>query len=139
MDQPIRIYQLSFLRDMERLGLLLVSTRRGAGWGSDDQPPLPAARPRPFELQYRNAGHPPISNDVNGFSRLPVNRLLGPTYSLDKSSIQHSQRISFDDFGEISAQDDELYTFSFVLYKFYMATMCFSCIFRLLDSSLSSG
>ena len=61
------------------------------------------------------------------------------TYSLHKSSIQHSQRIPFDAFDEICAEGNDVYTFNFVLYKFHMATTSFSYISRSLDSSLSSG
>ena len=49
------------------------------------------------------------------------------------------QRIPFDAFGETSAQANDSYTFTLVLYKIHVAVSSFLYIFHLLNGSLSSG
>ena len=60
-------------------------------------------------------------------------------YSLDKPLSSTASVFDLMQFGGISTQVTDSYTFTFVLYKFHMATASFSYIFDPLDSSLSSG
>ena len=60
------------------------------------------------------------------------------TYSLDKSLSNTAKVIPFDAFGEMSTQANDTCTFTFVLYKFHIATASFSYIFHLMLSTLST-